>query len=549
VLACAVRTVAISADPHVRSRLSSLLDAEPAAQLDPSHDGALLVVDASGDIPKVRSRAIFVVRDASLTRIVELFATDANVVGVVRLADEEQLRTLVARVRSGEVFSAPLRSADLHRDLVTTYADRAGVLERIRTKAQACGASRGTLDSIEQCADELLVNALFDAPVDVRGAPLFSTIDPLRRTRIAFEQRVSVEYGGNGESFALVVRDGYGTLLRPVVARVLQQGVAAPTVGRSVGGAGLGFFLIASSASQIEISVLRGIATQVTCCFALGGKPTLGQLAFLELTHDTSGTLVAAPRPAAGTRFVSSRSRRARPLVALGAVSALGFIGAMLVQRARVPAADPGLTLSISVADAVVRLDGVPLSTTHGAHEIDRSRAHQLVATAPGFVSTTLQIPADAHHVDVTLRPSATLSVATVPVGAMIRTNGKDLGTSPLTIEVEPEQALVLEVTLRGFAPARVEVGAIAAGKLRVARSDLVRSSEFLSIHVESTPSGARITGTGVAEVAFTPADVIVAKAKHPELTLSMPGHKTVTLPYVVPEAGTESIELRGELN
>jgi len=28
-----------------------------------------------------------------------------------------------------------------------------------------------------------------------------------------------------------------------------------------------------------------------------------------------------------------------------------------------------------------------------------------------------------------------------------------------------------------------------------------------------------------------------------------MPGHKTVTLPYVVPEAGTESIELRGELN
>ena len=66
--------------------------------------------------------------------------------------------------------------------LVSDYNEKSAAIAAIGDFAQAMGVRRKYREQIDQCIDEMLMNALYDAPVDADGKPLFADI-PVRDAR------------------------------------------------------------------------------------------------------------------------------------------------------------------------------------------------------------------------------------------------------------------------------------------------------------------------------------------------------------------------------
>src|SRR5215211_3459219 len=106
----------------------------------------------------------------------------------------------------------------------------------------------------------MLMNALYDAPVDEHGKPIFAEIPTRTRVSLRIEQKAVVQYACDGKQFAVAVRDAFGRLERATVLRYLHKCLhSEQQIDRKVGGAGLGLYLMMNSASTVYFNVLPGV--------------------------------------------------------------------------------------------------------------------------------------------------------------------------------------------------------------------------------------------------------------------------------------------------
>lgn len=159
----------------------------------------------------------------------------------------------------------PRSTADLHATLDGVGA----ALERL-------GITRRTGRRIVGVAHEMLMNAMYDAPVDERGQPRFAYN---RDKHIALDPRDAPHFtlGTDGLTLALQVSDPFGGLRRKHVFGSLRRGHrsteadARPDeiMDTSHGGAGLGLHRIVSEATTTVIDVVPNSSTIVTTTFEL----------------------------------------------------------------------------------------------------------------------------------------------------------------------------------------------------------------------------------------------------------------------------------------
>jgi hypothetical protein len=171
---------------------------------------------------------------------------------------------MATRVLAGDIFGLEKHvpwGTQIHSFLVGDYQEKSLCISQISEFREAMSVRRKCRESIEQCLDEMLMNALYDALVDEQGRPIFSEIPTRTRISLRVEQKVVVQYVCDGKQFALAVRDAFGTLERSIVLRYLDKCLhSEQPIDRKTGGAGLGLYLIASSASGVFFHVLPGVA-------------------------------------------------------------------------------------------------------------------------------------------------------------------------------------------------------------------------------------------------------------------------------------------------
>jgi hypothetical protein len=136
---------------------------------------------------------------------------------------------------------------------------RARRIEAIAEFAQSNGASLTTTDRVRDISEELLTNALYDAPSERRGV-----IDRTRRVVLPKGQRCAITYGTSSQTFYVRVRDPFGTLTRTRMFDVLARCATRREVGFDTtrGGAGLGLWRVFNSASLIVLQVQPGESTE-----------------------------------------------------------------------------------------------------------------------------------------------------------------------------------------------------------------------------------------------------------------------------------------------
>ncbi|EYF06817.1 Hypothetical protein CAP_1514 [Chondromyces apiculatus DSM 436] len=158
--------------------------------------------------------------------------------------------------------------------------------ERDRAVSEVChwasraGAQARIAERLGELAHELLMNAMYDAPVDRRGRPRYSHD---RRQNIVLDDSEipTLRLGTDGERIALQAHDPFGRLRRHDVFEGITRGLSAregsggaeQVLDTSRGGAGLGMLKIYTAGAVLLVDVTPSSSTFVTSFYDLDVNP------------------------------------------------------------------------------------------------------------------------------------------------------------------------------------------------------------------------------------------------------------------------------------
>ncbi len=184
--------------------------------------------------------------------------------------------------------------------VVKSYADKNKAIDVLLQYATLAGVRGPVRERIQTVADELMMNALYHAPVDASGKERYRDKTLKELVQLPEVEPIEVQYGSTGRYFGLSVRDGGGSLSRErAMQYLLKARSSTPEMEQKVGGAGLGLVSVLRSVSKLVINLEPGSSTEVVGLFdiELFAK---GQIGARSLHVFTAAPDAAADEPEAG---------------------------------------------------------------------------------------------------------------------------------------------------------------------------------------------------------------------------------------------------------
>jgi hypothetical protein len=586
------RIIAISPDKALSKQITIALKAAGGAvethqALDELGRGeiqaALVVIHLADDLagalgdvlPRLAgdARLIAILPKPNLATTVDLLQASERVSAVL-VADELDLAELAAtttRVLAGDIFGLEKVipwGTRIHSTLVGDYQDKSLAISQLSEFAELMGVRRKYREAIEQSVDEMLMNALYDAPIDDQGQPIFSEIPTKTRISLRVEQKVVVQYACDGKQFAVSVRDAFGTLERATVLRYLYKCLhSEQQIDRKTGGAGLGLYLMASTSTRLYFNVLPGVATEVvTSCRLDSPKIQLEHVGFFTEKIDAGGRLAAGParRLPAGTSFPVERRADggARPtrlvvgLLTAAIVTIVGLIAVVAYPRLSAPS-KAAMTFTTEPAGATVSIDGRGRGVaTDGKLTVDGltvGKAYVVVATLDGYEPAQAIVEASKSRpaVPLVLAPrAATVTIESDPPGATITVDDQELGATPYQLTtLTPGSRVTIALHRDGYVDATQAIEVPPPGKEARVLIPLALSQDFATVRITSEPQGAKVYKNGelIAGVS-TPTDELMVEAGKPtQFTLVLPDHVSEIV-VARPDRGTRRNQLSAKL-
>jgi hypothetical protein len=170
------------------------------------------------------------------------------VLGSIEGPDEQGLFAAVRRLLDGPespgVTPYLLAGAPVHEVSVRSTEDKDAALNQIMTFAESMDLAGEKLRRVELAAEELLMNALYDAPRAADGSERYAHLDRREPVRLGPNETVHMRYGCDGQTLAVAVTDSFGSLTKRAVTerlRKVREGIPKPNAG--VAGAGLGLVM------------------------------------------------------------------------------------------------------------------------------------------------------------------------------------------------------------------------------------------------------------------------------------------------------------------
>jgi hypothetical protein len=465
---------------------------------------ALCVIHLDGELARAASEllprlagggpVIAVIPHSNLAAVVELMQSSDRVAGVMVAEgfDPRRLSAMAARILADDLFGfenlmAP--GTPIHARVVGDYQEKSRCMSGVSEFVEQAKVPRKYRAPIEQCIDEMVMNALYDAPVDAQGNHLFSGIPMRARITMRTEQSVVVRYACDGKQFAVSVRDAFGTLERATVLRYLHKCLhAEQPIDRKAGGAGLGLYLMVNASTAVTFQVLPGIATEALCLFDLEApKLALERLDFVQLD-------------AAGRRATVSRRLPARPRLRLHALA----------------------VMVVAIVVLFGLLAGQALRRCRGGAPVPQAAV------------------------------VATVELDSQPTGAAVEIDGTPMGSTPLTLtSLVPGKLVSIVFQRTGYRAITARLEVPGAGNRKRFLQPLEVSDELVRVRFVSNPPGAEVVEHGrpaTVDRTYTPADVFVEANRVQRFTLIMPRHVPLVIAPFTPGRGAPALEKGGDL-
>jgi hypothetical protein len=588
------RVIAISSDKAIAKQMGTALKAAGGAvethqSIDALGKGelqaALVVVHADGELADAvaaltarlagDARMVVVVPKHELAKLVDVMLASDRIAGVLVAEDLRipDLSATATRILAGDIFGLEKLvpwGTKVYSTLVGDYQEKSVCIAQLSEFAELMGVRRKYREAIEQCVDEMLMNALYDAPVDDQGKQIFADIPTKTRISLRMEQKVVVQYACDGRSFSVSVRDSFGALERNTVLKYLYKCLHSDQqIDRKTGGAGLGLYLMANSSTRFLFNVLPGVATECVCVFDLDSpKLQLDSFGFFIEKIDAAGRLAAGPSRLlpAGASFPIERRSQAQgpartPKGIVYALSASILLLCALIAMVAIPkfgkAARVTMQITTDPPGAMIEIDGaargVAQDGTLAIDELEVGRAYRVSAMKEGYASADaiLQPTSAGGSARLHLEPhAATIELDSDPQGAAVLVDGKDAGKTPVALSTLPPNGEV-EVTLRkaGYADSVRKVKVPAPGGTSQVSQSLTMSPDFASVVVSSTPPGAELwlDGQRLPGVTTPTEEILVEAATLHRIELRLAGHMPAEVTSTPPR-GARRISLGATL-
>jgi hypothetical protein len=146
--------------------------------------------------------------------------------------------------------------------LLGSSVRREARFERMREFMAARGVPTRSIASCSDIAEELVTNALYDAPVE--AGYFKSAVERTTGIELPPEHACEISYGMEGTIAFIRVRDPFGALKRSRLLGVLKRCTSSGVLlDESRGGAGLGLWRVFSTATTVDITVIPGNLTDI----------------------------------------------------------------------------------------------------------------------------------------------------------------------------------------------------------------------------------------------------------------------------------------------
>lgn len=152
--------------------------------------------------------------------------------------------------------------------------ERDHAVAEVERYAAMVGASSRLIERLAVVAHEMLMNAMYDAPVDAAGRALYAA-DRKQDVILDDREAPTLRLGFDGMCAALEVSDPFGRLRRAHVLNSVLRGIEgarndqAQLLDTSHGGAGLGFFRVYGACTAVIVDVRPAESTRVLALFDL----------------------------------------------------------------------------------------------------------------------------------------------------------------------------------------------------------------------------------------------------------------------------------------
>nr|HEX4312936.1 hypothetical protein [Kofleriaceae bacterium] len=263
------RAVCVSRDPAVRRAVEHALAAvgiavEPHDALPAPEDlaGAQLVVvdrdarQAAGDRLRALATPVVIVGDDLDDDGVVALMLDSPVSHLVEDPADRDLGITSHKLVSRDLFGLDKYLAPgtrIRERVIGCDGDRRAAIGEVSAWAETVGARRPVVHRLANVVDELLMNALLDAPVVADAVAAGRA-----QLRFACDDRV----------LGVSVVDGYGALsqraLMTNVRRARSEHGRPQTAGA---GAGLGLYFVLANVASLIVNIEPGQRTEVVCLF------------------------------------------------------------------------------------------------------------------------------------------------------------------------------------------------------------------------------------------------------------------------------------------
>jgi len=151
------------------------------------------------------------------------------------------------------------------QSIITTSTEKKAVLLEIQEFCQDIGLSRRFEMAFINVADELITNAIYNAPVDAEGNRAYRNLPRTHKVEMEPGQEVVVKFCCDGRRLGIAAADAFGSLAPDEVLAYLAKCMRRGTdqVDEKEGGAGLGFYTLYESLSHLIVNISPGVRTEV----------------------------------------------------------------------------------------------------------------------------------------------------------------------------------------------------------------------------------------------------------------------------------------------
>ncbi|MEK7355787.1 MAG: cyclic nucleotide-binding domain-containing protein, partial [Bdellovibrionota bacterium] len=245
----------------VSSDLSSLL-----AEIEKREPDSRVVLMAPGDIGTVLP--IYKAHSSVIKNLITRNPED-------RMFTVKTFATAVTKLVTRDLFGLEkymMWGIEAQERPITTSTERTELIEQMQDHLKSLGV-RGTIgDRAATVAEELLMNAIYDAPVDATGSHHYGHLPRTTPVDLKPEEHGRFRFACDGMLAAISVSDPFGVMQMKTLFDYLERNLTSDggnVQSEGKGGAGRGLHQIVESSDLVVFNVQAGTRTEVIAFFNL----------------------------------------------------------------------------------------------------------------------------------------------------------------------------------------------------------------------------------------------------------------------------------------